>query len=480
MSHPKVRVGTAYLLIAQGIFFVSSYALHVFLGRYLGPVEYGLFGVALYAATMIRTLVGAGIPMAVARYVSSEPERAEAIFRKGLYLQTILAAIVSLVFFLTAPALARLLGDVTLIPLFRLVAPITVFFGIFFLVIQYFNGQRRYGIQSVWLSVSYLLRAALGITLAVVGFRVFGAVAGLVGSSAIVALLTILARKPESRHGDPYPASTLIQFSTPLMLAAIGQSFLIDLDLMFVKKLVPDGSYTGYYTSAKTIAQVAPFGFFALTSALYPAVASAFSTGNMIKLKDYIQQAHRFTLVIILPLFLIVFWDNVGMINLFYGAKYTPAASALRWLMLSFSLLSFFLIHRAIIAGCGFPKTAGALTLTLLPICVTLHLVLIPVYGIVGAAVASATTTFAGVVASMIVVYHKFNAGFHLPSTLRIVCAALLVFILDVALTQLGLALIPKWVVLGIVYVLVLRMMGEWRVEEFRELFVDFFKLAHG
>ena len=45
-------------------------------------------------------------------------------------------------------------------------------------------------------------------------------------------------------------------------------------------------------------------------------------------------------------------------------------AGALRWLILSFSLLSFFIIHKTIITGCGHPRLAGLLTVIMLPVCV--------------------------------------------------------------------------------------------------------------
>jgi len=475
VSHPKVRVGTAYLLIAQGIFLITSYVLHVTLGRFLGPVEYGLFGVVLYAATMVRTFVGSGFPMAVARYVSSEPPRAEAIFRKGLQLQLILATGVGLIFFLSADFLAALLGDPALASLFRVAAPITVFYGVFFLLIQYYNGLRQYRVQSAMLSIYYVLRAGFAIGLALLGLRVFGAIGGIVGSVAIVAFVFLILRKP-GEASDPFPASSLIKFSMPLLLAAIVQSLLIDIDLMFVKKLVANAPSAGYYTSAKTMAQITLFAFFALSNALYPAISSAYSQENTEKLKDYIQQAHRLLLVVILPLFLLVFWDAAGLIRLFYGSKYLQGAPSLQWLMLSFSLMALFIIHKTVITGCGFPKVASVITLGLLPICVTLHLILIPIHGIVGAAMASTITSLCGVIVSMTIIYSKFKAGFMPFSTLRIIIAALVIFGMDILFSGWGVHLVPKLAILALLYLIVLRLLGEWKLGELRDLFRQFYR----
>lgn len=475
MSPSRVRIGTTFLLAAQGTFLVSGYFMHIILGRYLGPVEYGMFGVVLYAATMIRTFVASGLPMAVARFVSAEPDNAEAIFRKGMILQFFLSITVSLIFFLAAPYLADLLGDSKLTILFQIVAPITIFFGIFFLVIQYYNGLRRYFQQSLWLTISYLLRAGLAIGLAVVGFRVFGAVAGLVIAIAIACAAALITRPPEEKT-ESFPGSRLIQFSVPLIIASISQALLTDLDLMFVKRLVVGDASTGYYTSAKALAQVTPFAFYALSGALYPAVSSAYSSGDTDKLKRYIKQANRLLIMVILPLVLWVSWDSEAIISLFFSDCYIPGAFPLRWLMLSFSLMAIFIIHKTIITGCGFPKISSILTVSLLPICVISQFSLIPIYGLTGAAVASMLTFLLGTCCSFLVIYLKFRAGFYAASSLRIIASAIFTFAVDVLLTSLEFPLIPKLILLVLLYAAVLRLFGEWRTGMLKEFAGQFFQ----
>ena len=477
MSQPKVSEGTVYLMVAQGTFLVSSYIMHIVLGRYLGPAEYGLFGVVLYSAAMIRTLSESGLCRAVVRYISAEPERAEEIFRKGLMLQLILAALISLSFFLAAPVLARLLGDKNLISLFRIMTPIIIFSGIFMLIIQYYNGLFRYASQSVWLAVYYLVRAGLVVSLTVVGLGVFGAVTGLVAASGIVAFFIFITRTPgESK--ESFPASTLIRFSVPLIISSIAGVLVANLDLMFVTRLVPSAFSTGHYTSAKALTQAPLFVFYALSSALYPAVSNAFSNENWIRLKKYIHQAHRLLLMVLLPPIIFISCDSAEIITLFYGIDYVEGAPALRWLIFSSSILAILVIHQTIITGCGFPKISSLLTLSLLPICVVLHLTLIPVFGLVGAAVASALTFMIGACCSLTILYVKFKAGFHLTSTLRILGAASLMFVLDVVLTWLGLSLIPKLTVLTVFFLIVLGAFGELRRSELRELVEHFQKVG--
>ncbi len=471
MKHPKVRVGVAYLTGAQAVFFVSAYAMHIVLGRWLGPAEYGVFGVVLYAATMIRTFVAAGIPMAVARYSAADPQKTEAIFRRGFQLQLILALTVSTLFFLSASFLADLLGDAGLAPLFRLVAPITVFFGIFFLVNQYYNGLRLYRVQSLWLTVSYLLRASCTIGLAVIGWRVFGAVAGLVLAMALACLLVVLTRRKSPETEVSYPAPRLINFALPLVLASIAQAFLNDLDLMFVKRLVPQSEAAGWYTSAKALAYAVPFTFYALSAALYPAVSNAYASGEHRMLRGYIRKANQLLLILILPAVVVSVKDPRSVIVFFYGSGYAEAAAAFRWLVPAFSLLAIFIIHKSIITASGFPKVSSTLTLILLPICIGLQLLMIPLWGLAGAACAAAGTFSLGALGSSLFISLKFKALIERRVLIRIFLAGMLLFAFDIVLSRFSLHLIPKLLILGGFYFGTLKLFGIWRFSQFRELF---------
>ncbi|MCX6639782.1 MAG: flippase [bacterium] len=470
MSRPDVRVGTAYLLAAQLIFLVSGYGMHVFLGRYLGPAEYGLFGVVLYAATMIRTFVMSGVPMAVARYVAAEPNRAEAILRQGLRLQFLLAFTVSLIFFLLAEPLAKLLGDPSLTILFRIAAPITIFFGIFFVINQYHNGLGQYRLQSAWLTLSYLLRAVLVIGLTWVGWRVYGAVAGLTIAAALSSLIVLFIRKAGAA-GPPFPPKLLIDFGAPLIVASIVFALITDLDMMFVKGMMHDTVSAGYYTSAKAMAQATPFAFYALSSALYPAISRVQAQGDIVKMQNYIHQANRLLLITILPLLVIVCFNSQAILQLFYGSKFLPAATSLSWLMLSFSFMSIFVIHRTFITGSGHPKVSSLLTVALLPICVILNLRLIPPLGLTGAALASTFTFLLGTIGSYFIIYTKFKAGFKLGSTFRIISAAIVILILNFLLAKFGLPLLLNVAILLVCYLAALWILREWNFQQIRELY---------
>lgn len=57
-------------MAAQAAFVASGYAIHIGLGRLLGPAEYGTYAVVISLMTMVNLILTTGIPQAVAKYVA--------------------------------------------------------------------------------------------------------------------------------------------------------------------------------------------------------------------------------------------------------------------------------------------------------------------------------------------------------------------------------------------------------------------------
>ena len=83
--------GTIYLMSAQLIFLISSYAVHFGLGRYLGPELYGTFGIILSLLTICRVFVEPGTVRAISKYTAERKELAVAIKNQAIKIQIILA-----------------------------------------------------------------------------------------------------------------------------------------------------------------------------------------------------------------------------------------------------------------------------------------------------------------------------------------------------------------------------------------------------
>ncbi len=189
----------------------------------------------------------------------------------------------------------------------------------------------------------------------------------------------------------------------------------------------------------------------------------------MKSLKGYIRKANRLLLLVVLPAFILIGLNSAEVLSLIYGQQYINGAAALRWLMLAFCMLAIFMIHKTIITGCGFPKISSALTLLLLPLSIALMTILIPIFGLEGAAMSSTVTFFVGMVLSTIIIFVKFGVGFEIHSTVRILGAAAVLLMVDSLLTKTAMPIVPRLLLGGLTYLIVLRIFGEFYLKSLRE-----------
>src|SRR5690348_7346124 len=121
--------GTLFLTISAIIFMLSGYLINIFLGRFLGPAAYGIYGIVISLVTVINLTQTAGLPQAVSKYISAHNEKTEAIYRTGFFLQLISTGFVSIIFFIFSGTIAQLLKDQTLVPYLQLAACIFPLYG---------------------------------------------------------------------------------------------------------------------------------------------------------------------------------------------------------------------------------------------------------------------------------------------------------------------------------------------------------------
>jgi O-antigen/teichoic acid export membrane protein len=82
--------GAIYLTASTLTFMVSGYLTNVWLGRYLGPKTYGVYGVLISLMTALNVMQIYGVPQAVSKFVAEKPKKAHSILNSGLKIQLVL------------------------------------------------------------------------------------------------------------------------------------------------------------------------------------------------------------------------------------------------------------------------------------------------------------------------------------------------------------------------------------------------------
>ena len=463
--------GTIYLMSAQLVFLISSYAIHFGLGRYLGPELYGTFGIILSLLTICRVLVEPGAVRAISKYTAERKELAVAIKNQAIKIQIILALIIFAFLFTLAPLIANLLKDSTLVPYIRIIAFFVPAFSLYAVYFGLLNGIRAFGKQATVSIIYHVIKVLVVLALVYLGFELYGAIGGYL-IAGVVSL--IMARhywiSKDSKDGevtDNFQMSRIVKFAAPIILFSLAFNLVVSLDLFFVKAILGEKVQAGFYTSAAALGKVPYFIFLALSDTLFPSIARSTSNKGSAELtKRYINQSLRYALMFLVPCSFIISATSRDLVTLVYTDRYLDAASSLSILIFGLTFLCLFIILTTVITASGKPRISLVMVLILLVVNILLNTTLVPIYGLIGAAVATTITGFLGVLISGIYIYKRFHILTNLLSVFRIVAASSIIYLCARVFPVSGIPLLAYYACLLAIYFVLLFIFREIKRED--------------
>lgn len=469
-----MKKGVLYYTIASSIFTLSSYVIHVVLARYWSPEIYGRFGVVLSILMISYMILGNGFPKAISKYTAENKNLAGAIRKAGMKAQMILALSISLPYFLLAKQLAILLNDITLTGYFRLSVLNILSWGICFIYIGSLNGMRQFGKEATVTIISSILRVPLVFLLVFMGFQVYGAIWGLLLGILIGIGVGGYFCRGNSTEGE-VDIIGLIKFSIPALSAFMGTELIMNIDLLFVKAILEDGAKAGFYTCAIMISKMVYFIFVAFSAILLPSISISMANNDLTLTKRYINQSLRYMLILLLPCTSIISASSKELISFLYTNVYIEGSlsSGIRIFGISFLIITLTLT--VIMLAGGKQKVPMWVFTFLVPIDIMLNLLLIPSFGLEGAALATTGCALIGLVILSICVYKRFNTLINPLSIIRIGIACLVIYFLTTSFIVQETLLLGYYVILFIIYFILLIGLKEIKKDDFvmiKELFI--------
>lgn len=460
-----LKQGTLYLSSSSIIFMFSSYIINVWLGRSLGPVSYGIYGIVISLMTMVNLIQTSGLPQAVSKYIAQDETKVGPILKSGLNLQVISTAIITLVYFLLAKPIALILKDISLVPYIQISAFIFPFYGIYAIYTGYYNGLHDFKRQAIISTTYSIFKTIFVIGLAFI-FHIKGAIAGFI----VAPLFAILAGlKLLTKSSQTFPYKKLVLFSLPLIGFAFLSTLLQSVDLYFVKALLLSEKDPGYYTANQNIARIPFFALSAFSLVLFPSISKNLAQKQIEKIRSMIHSSLRFILMLLIPGTLLIAVTSEQIIDLLYSAVYLPAAPSLSVLIFASGFLTVFTVLANILNGAGSPKISLAISALGVAITAIFCLMLVPVYGLVGAALSTTIGSFAAMIIATYYVYRRFQALVPIKSTVKIIFASLIVAVIAYFVTLPSVILLPLlYLLLFAIYAGLLVLLGELTREDWK------------
>lgn len=421
-------------------------AITPFLVRFLGSKLYGDYAFALSLLSVTMILVNAGIFDGTRKYIAEN--RASEGWVEGVLGFYLRVAGLSAVLVAAGYALAALSG-----------LPSQLFganFGTYFFLLAglivtkqaYLVGRGALmglGLEhrsEPMIVVERFLFGFVGLALAYQGFGVSGVllghiIAGLIVAGAIYGLLS--QRIDLSRAildlPDTLPRVELLSFNGLSILLILLTASLYHLDILLLQPLVGSEA-TGFYRAALVVAEFLWFVPNALQTVLVQSTSRLWSSGDPDKVSQMVSRLSQYNILLTLLLAIGLWVLAEDFVVIYFGAEYQPAVQPLRILLPG--AFGFAIARPIFAAGQG----KGALRLLILAtgtasiVNLALNLLLIPRYGVVGAA--SATSVGYG---SMVLlhVWAAHRIGFAPMSGVplgRIALCGLVTFLAIIGLTE--------------------------------------------
>ncbi len=396
-----------------------AYLSQILLARWMGIFEYGVFVVVWVWITILSQLGNFGFSSSVIRFIpqyqaTGDAGRLHGVIRAGrlvsLGFSTLLAAAgVGIVW--AVPGLVEehylvpiLLGAICL-PMFCLTE---VQDGI---ARSFHWSQLAFGPSYIWRPLAILAAMAAAHEAGLPMTAVTACTAAIVGTwlTAVVQLVLVDRRTAAAvpRTTRRYDLRTWVLVSLPILLSEGFYSLLTSVDVLMVSAFAGPEDVAVYYAAAKTLVLV-HFVFYAVRAASGPRFSFHHHGGNPEALRDMIRTSIRWTFWPSVAVSAVVLAFGEVLLSLF-GSGFTEGWPLLAVLVVGILARASIGPVESLLTMAGHQTSCAIAFGIAFAVNVALNLVLIPAFGLTGAAVATSTAMVVEAVAVSVAVRRHFG-----------------------------------------------------------------------
>lgn len=471
-----------WLSISELAFNFSGYIIHAFLGRFLGPADYGRFSLVIVFSTMVIILIGRGIPISMSKYLSEvhqDKEKTAKIKWNAATLQFIVIFIISLLYFLSAPIFAKLLRDSSLTPLFRISTLIIPSFAIASFYIYYFNGIHQFNKQSLLKFVRSVAKVIF-----ILGFGYFYKAGGAIFGQALAPLSVFavaffidpLRKLKKSKNKlDKNLIKKIANFAWPIIIFMLFYELMISIDLYLVKGIMRSDYQTGLFNSALTVGRIPYYAFYFLTILLLPKISQCIAKKDIQKTKRILSTSFRFLFMLMIPTIAILSYFAPSALRFFYGEKFTAAATPMSIVVFGLGFLTVYYTLTFVLNGAGKNKVPMYSSIFGAALNAILNYFFIKKWGLIGSAWATNITAFVMMIFALIYTSNKITNFINLFSIAKYIFASGIIYLLAQSFFSQGRFIFFLWsTVLLVIYLMILFVLKEIKKKDLAFLLESF------
>jgi polysaccharide transporter, PST family len=371
----------------------------VIFARMLGPAEYGTYTLAFIIIPLITPLARLGLPSCYERYIPQYEKKGELKdFLQRNYLLTIgTAFVITILLFPFSKNISLLLYSTAehkniIVLCLMSIIPIVLYENI----LASFNGLRIFKMSSLLKINQIFIFSVIGILLVILYPKALSVVAASLLSYVLVSIVFVImiwkyvlnAESPSLKVQENKFIKKMFKYSIWFIITPLFSSLFNYTDRLVLNHFL-GLQEVGVYSAAVNISQLV-FMFGMITgNVLMPNLSSMWEKGEKDRVMFILNLAIKFTILLILSYSVAFVLFKKEIISILYGSKYIEAIPLIPFLLLFWlnsSLVWLIGVYPNLIEKPYIPLFAAVPGFILN---VSLNYLLIPIYGIKGAAIAT-------------------------------------------------------------------------------------------
>lgn len=407
---------TSWMITEQFMRIIAGLFVGIWVARYLGPVQFGLFSYVLAFTAIFGGVAKLGLDGIMVRELVKYHDKREAYLGTAFWLKVIGAFIVMGLIAAIVPFTSN---DATTKSFIFIIAA-GLMFQSFEVVEFYFQSQVLAKIVSICKVTQLAVSSAIKIYLVLTEAELIYFVLVTISDALSLAISYFIAYKINHnssfyRHFDFDVAKNLLKDSWPLIFSSIVVMIYMRIDQIMIKEMLSEYE-VGIYSAAVRLSEAFYFIPILISASLFPAILNAKKRSRELY-KQRLQMLYALMVWSAIAIALPITFLSDRLIKLLFGQAYQEASQVLMVHIWAAIFVFLGVAFGKYLLAQNLTKIAFQRTLLGVVSNVLLNLWLIPIFGIVGAATA---TLLAQLIANL--GYDFFDIRLHQQLKIKIKC----------------------------------------------------------
>lgn len=385
----------------------------------IGAASYGIFSIITTTVALLTPFAVMGHRSGIIRFLAAEkdPKKIRDDFISEYIIVVISGLILSALLFISADFLARdIMNDESASHFIRIASLLVLFNATFDISVGFFSSQHKLGLRASIVLSKDALQFILIILFINLKMNLEGIILALIASGLIINSTSLIVILKKTGFSLPSFKNTLkyLKWGLPL-IPVIALIWIINLSDRYMVSYFINVGTAGIYSAAYTIGNYTSFLLYPIGLVLYPNVIKTYDEKKYEETRRYLKYAMKYLFMITIPAAFGISVLSQPILRILTSQEFMAgsiiipiiATSALFYCLYQ---ISVYIIHARNKTYISLVSILSAAVLNII-----LNIILIPYWGILGAALATLIAYITLGILSLLIAfrYLKFDLSFH-------------------------------------------------------------------